>query len=58
VEDHNREPPFEGGGQPVPDNPPEVPRGGRGVMQTVVVVVGVLVVLAALLWLIIPLGAD
>lgn len=48
------EPPFEGGSQPVPERPPEVPTGGRRVMQTAVVIVGVLVLLAAALWLLVP----
>ena len=55
VSEHN-EPPWEGGSQPVDEHPREVPKGGRSVMQTVVVVLGVLVVLAALLWLVVPLG--
>lgn len=49
------EPPFEGGSQPVKERPPEKPTG-RGAAQTVVVVIGVLVVLAALLWLLVPFG--
>lgn len=50
------EPPFEGGSQPVPENRPEMGTGGRSVAQTVVVIVGVLVLLAALLWLLVPFG--
>jgi len=38
----------------VQEHRPEVPRGGRTVMQTVVVVIGVLVLLAALLWIVVP----
>lgn len=56
MENRNQEPPFEGGSQPVPEHPPETPTGGRSVMQTVVVVVGVLVLLAAALWLLVPFG--
>lgn len=55
--DHD-EPPYEGGSQPVPENPPEVPHGGRSALQTIVIAVGALVVLAALLWLLIPLLAG
>lgn len=54
----NEEPPFEGGSQPVPENPPETPTRARSVGQTVVIVVGVLVLLAALLWLVVPFGAS
>jgi hypothetical protein len=49
-----REPPFEGGTQPVPEHPPEMPQGGRSAMQVVVLVVGGLVVLAGLAWLLMP----
>lgn len=57
--DRKREdPPFEGGSQPVPENPPEVPTGGRTVGQTVIIIVGVLVVLAAILWLVVPFGGG
>jgi hypothetical protein len=54
VEDRN-EPPYEGGSQPVPEHPPEVSHGGRTAMQTVVIVIGALVLLAAILWILIPL---
>ncbi len=53
---HDEEPPFEGGAQPVKERPPEQPTG-RGVGQTVVIVIAVLVVLAAILWLLVPLGS-
>ena len=56
--DKRREPPFEGGSQPVPENPPEMSTGGRSVAQTVVVIVGVLVLLAAVLWLLVPFGGG
>lgn len=52
--ERREDPPFEGGAQPVPENPPEVPTRGRTVMQTVVVVVAALVVVAAILWLVVP----
>lgn len=52
------EPPYEGGSQPVPEHPPEMPHGGRSVMQTVVIAIGALVVLSALLWLVVPLLAG
>lgn len=52
--DNGSEPPFQGGAQPVPEHPPEVPRGGRSVMQTIVIVVAVLAVLAGLLWILVP----
>jgi len=50
------EPPFEGGSQPVPENPPEMRTGGRSVAQAVVLIVGALVILAAILWLLVPFG--
>jgi hypothetical protein len=56
VRDRDEEAPFEGGSQPVREHPPEMPTGGRSVMQTVVVVIAVLVVVAALLWLLVPFG--
>lgn len=52
--DRDREPPFEGGSQPVPEHPPERAGAGRTVAQTVVIVVGALVLLAAILWLVVP----
>lgn len=51
------DPPFQGGSQPVKERPAEVPKAGRSAMQTFVVVVAVLVVLAAIAWLIVPLGS-
>lgn len=58
MEERDREPPFEGGSQPVPEHRPEVATGGRTVGQTVIIVVGVLVVLAGILWLVVPFGAS
>jgi hypothetical protein len=53
-----REPPFEGGAQPVPERPPEVPTGGRTALQTAVIVLAVAAVVAGLLWWLVPaLGA-
>lgn len=54
----SEDPPFEGGSQPVKENPPEVPGGGRSVMQTVVIVIGVLALLAALIWIVVPLAGG
>ncbi len=54
----NEDPPFEGGAQPVKERPPEVPGGGRSVMQTVVIVIGVLALLAALIWIVVPLAGG
>ncbi len=56
--DEREDPPYEGGSQPVPEHRPEVPTGGRSVAQTVVVIVGVLVLLAAVLWLLVPFAGD
>jgi hypothetical protein len=51
-----REPPFEGGSQPVSERPSTVPKAGRTVGQTIVIAIAVLVVLAALLWILVPFG--
>lgn len=52
MDEHDREPPYIGGAQPVNEHPTPVPTGGgRGAMQTVVVVIAVLVVIAAVMWL-------
>lgn len=56
--DREREPEFEGGSQPVPEHPPEVATVGRSIAQTVIIVVGLLVVLAAVLWLVVPFGGS
>jgi hypothetical protein len=48
--------PFEGGSQPVKERPPEVPSGGRTVVQKTVTAIAVLVVLAAVLWILVPFG--
>ena len=56
MSERNEEAPFEGGSQPVTERPPEMPTGGRSVMQAVVVVIAALVVLAAVLWLLVPFG--
>ena len=48
-------PPYEGGSQPVGEHPTPPPSEGQGAAQTVILVVGVLVVLAALLWILVPL---
>jgi hypothetical protein len=56
VAERKEDPPFEGGSQPVRERPPEAPAAGWSVMQTVVVVIAVLVVLAALLWIAVPFG--
>lgn len=44
--------PFQGGSQPVPENPPEVPGPGRSAMQYVVIAIAVLVVLAGFVFFI------
>jgi hypothetical protein len=44
-------------GSEAPAHRPEVPGPGRSVMQTIVIVIAVLVVLAGLAWFFIPLGA-
>jgi hypothetical protein len=49
--DPKDEPPFDGGAQPVPERPPEVPTPGRSAMQYVVIIVAALVLLAGVLYL-------
>jgi hypothetical protein len=55
-DNRREEPAFEGGSQPVPESAPEMPGPGRSAMQIVVIVIAVLVVLAALVWIFVPLG--
>jgi hypothetical protein len=55
---HDRDPPFEGGSQPVPHVKDEVPTKGRSVGQGVAVVLGVLAVLAAAVWFLSPILAG
>lgn len=54
----SEDPPFEGGAQPVKERAPEVPGGGRSVLQMVVIVIGVLALLAALVWIVVPLAGG
>jgi hypothetical protein len=54
--DPKDDPPYEGGAQPVPERPAEVPTGGRTVGQVIVIAIAVLVVLAALAWILVPFG--
>jgi hypothetical protein len=49
--------PFQGGAQPVTERPPEAPVPGWNVAQTIVVIVAVLAVAAALVWVLVPLGS-
>lgn len=48
----DREPPFEGGSQPVHHVKDEVPKAGRSVGQVLVVALAVLALLAAVVWFI------
>ncbi|MEX0912394.1 MAG: hypothetical protein WD737_03725 [Gemmatimonadota bacterium] len=50
------EPPFEGGAQPVREQRPEVPSGGRTAAQMAVLIIAVLAILAAVLWFAVPFG--
>jgi hypothetical protein len=54
----DRDPPFEGGSQPVPHVKDEVPTKGRSVGQGVAVVLGVLALLGAAVWLLSPILAG
>lgn len=55
MQKRDEEPPFESGSQAVPERPPEVPGAGRSTAQVAVLVIGVLVVVAAGLWLLVPI---
>ena len=55
--DSRRDPPFEGGSQPVTEHPPEVPTAGRSVLQWVVIAIAAMVVLAGLLYVVGLAGA-
>ncbi|HEX7243613.1 MAG TPA: hypothetical protein VF263_25225 [Longimicrobiaceae bacterium] len=46
----DRDPPFEGGSQPVQQKPDPVPGPGRGFGQVFVIVLSVLAVAAAVVW--------
>lgn len=56
AEERQKDRPFEGGAQPVREHPPEVPSAGRTVSQTIVIAVVILVVLAGILWVVVPFG--
>lgn len=45
-----KEPPFQGGSQPVKEHASEVPGPGRSVAQGLVLVLGAVVLLAGLMW--------
>lgn len=57
MEEETHERPFEGGSQPVTEHPAEVPTAGRSVMQTAVVIIAILAIVAAVLWLFVPLAS-
>ncbi|HET6229232.1 MAG TPA: hypothetical protein VFE05_04075 [Longimicrobiaceae bacterium] len=50
--EYDREPPFQGGSQPVKQHPTPPPSPGRSAMQMVVIGIAVLVALGALAFLI------
>ncbi|HUE95225.1 MAG TPA: hypothetical protein VMN39_01110 [Longimicrobiaceae bacterium] len=56
AEEERDERPFEGGAQPVSQHRAEVPHVGRTVGQTIVIAIAIVVVLAAILWLVVPFG--
>jgi hypothetical protein len=51
VAEDRKEPPFEGGSQPVPHQKDPVPGPGRSVAQVVTLILCVLVVAAAAVWI-------
>jgi hypothetical protein len=48
---------FEGGSQPVQEHRAVVPADGRTVGQYLIIAISVLVVLAAVFWIVVPLAA-
>jgi hypothetical protein len=58
VEDGEDRADRDDGTEPMREHPPESPGPGRTAMQVLVIVVGALVLLAGLLWLLIPFGAS
>ena len=48
--------PFQGGAQPVHEEPPETPGKGSSVLQVVVFGLVILVILAGLVWMLVPFG--
>lgn len=58
MEDQEDRTPRRDGSAPVEEHPPESPGPGRSVVQYLVIGLGALIVLAALLWLLLPLGAG
>lgn len=48
------EPPFDHGSQDTPEHPTPPPGEGRSVIQIIVIGIGILVVVAGLLWLLVP----
>lgn len=49
---------YEGGSERVKEKPEEVPKGGRTAGQVIILVIAALVVLAAVLWMVVPLGGS
>jgi hypothetical protein len=54
----DREPPWEGGSQPVPHVKDEVPTKGRSVGQVVVVLLGVVALVGCAIWFLSPILAS
>lgn len=49
------DPPFESGSQSVPERAPEVPGPGRSALQTIFIIGAALVLVAGILWLLVPI---
>lgn len=58
MEDQEDRTPQPDGSEPVHEHPPESPGPGRTMTQYLVLAVGALIVLAALLWFLVPLTAG
>jgi hypothetical protein len=51
------EPPFDGGSRPIREHPPEVATRGRLILRDVAVALAIVALLAAALWILIPILA-
>ena len=49
------DPPFDHGSQPVVERPTEPPGTGSAISQTIIYIIGAVVLIAALLWLLVPI---
>lgn len=58
VEDQEDRTPRDDGSEPVEEHPPESPGPGRSTAQYAIMALAALILIAALLWLLLPFGAS